>query len=118
MTFEDIAEITYYANSVYRRSIGESERPDWSMLSDTTKAAIVKGVKFIITSEVEVSPPMNHMHWMNHKFNDGWVYGEIEDKDKKTHPCLLPYNTLPPEQRLKDEIYLTIVKQLRYYITS
>jgi hypothetical protein len=56
--------------------------------------------------------PLSHENWMKDKAADGWVYGEAKDSEKKTHPCMVPYNDLPETQQIKDEVvlqaYLTI----------
>ena len=44
------------------------------------------------------------------KIADGWVYGKIKDAELKTHPCCVPYEQLPVEQRAKDYIFRAIVK--------
>lgn len=35
-----------------------------------------------------------HETWAKGRINDGWVYGEERDDEKKTHPCLIPYDSL------------------------
>lgn len=32
----------------------------------------------------------------------GWRYGPRKDNDAKTHPCLVPYAQLPPDEQDKD----------------
>ena len=33
----------------------------------------------------------------------------VKDADKKEHPCLVPYEQLPTEQKVKDAIFRVIV---------
>lgn len=40
--------------------------------------------------------------WVSYKAADGWRYGPFKDPVAKTHPCMVPYDKLPPEQRVKD----------------
>jgi hypothetical protein len=56
------------------------------------------------------NPKESHNNWMNAKIKDGWIYGEAKDIDKKTHPCLIPYEKLPYEEKIKDWISLGIAK--------
>lgn len=35
-----------------------------------------------------------HEIWSQGKLDEGWVYGERLDWDKKTHPLLIPYSEL------------------------
>jgi hypothetical protein len=44
---------------------------------------------------------------------DGWVYGEVKDAEKKTHPCLVPFDQLPLFQQKKDKLFCAIVDALR-----
>jgi hypothetical protein len=39
------------------------------------------------------------------KRSEGWEHGETKDVERKTHPCLVPYDELPPEQKRKDELF-------------
>ncbi len=35
-----------------------------------------------------------HEVWAQGKLDDGWAYGETLDREKKTHPLLIPYDEL------------------------
>lgn len=52
----------------------------------------------------------SHDNWMAEKVADGWVYGEVKDPAAKTHPCIVPFDQLPPEQQFKDRLFATIVR--------
>ena len=43
---------------------------------------------------------------------EGWQYGEVKDPDNLRHPCMLDYDELPEDQRIKDELFLSICKAL------
>jgi hypothetical protein len=57
-------------------------------------------------------PSLSHANWMEHKTAEGWVFGEVKDAEKKTHPCMVPYNDLDETQQVKDlvvvEAYLAM----------
>jgi hypothetical protein len=53
---------------------------------------------------------------MKEKVDLGWVYGEVKDAEKKTHPCILPYDELPLQQRTKDYLFKQVVDSLKMYI--
>ena len=36
-----------------------------------------------------------HDVWAKSRMDEGWTYGPERSDEKKTHPCLVPYNQLP-----------------------
>lgn len=36
-----------------------------------------------------------HEVWAQNRIKEGWAYGENRDNEKKTTPCLVPYEELP-----------------------
>jgi len=40
-----------------------------------------------------------HEVWAEGRISQGWTYGEHRDDDKKTTPCLVPYDELPEEEK-------------------
>jgi len=56
------------------------------------------------TEEIEALARLEHRYWMEEKFSQGWKFGgkEIRDNQKKLHPCLVPWDDLPEEEREKD----------------
>lgn len=45
-----------------------------------------------------------HENWAAGRIKDGWVYGEKRDDEKKTHPCLVPYEELTEVEKDYDRI--------------
>ncbi len=43
-----------------------------------------------------------HEVWAETRIKQGWTYGEQRDDKLKTHPCLVPYEELPEEEREYD----------------
>jgi hypothetical protein len=79
---------------------------DW----ESNKASVCAGVRRVIENPNETQG-QNHIAWMAYKLNEGWVYGPVKDPVAKTHPCLVPFEQLPPVQRAKDLIFLKIVRE-------
>ena len=44
---------------------------------------------------VEVMAKNVHEVWSQSRLSEGWTYGARRDDEKKTHPCLVPYEELP-----------------------
>jgi hypothetical protein len=43
-----------------------------------------------------------HEVWSAGRIKDGWSYGPTRDDEKKTHPCLVPYEELSEEEKEYD----------------
>lgn len=43
-----------------------------------------------------------HEVWAETRIKQGWSYGEQRNDELKTHPCLVPYEELPEEEREYD----------------
>lgn len=43
-----------------------------------------------------------HEVWAETRISQGWTYGEQRNDDLKTHPCLVPYEDLPEEEKEYD----------------
>ena len=52
--------------------------------------------------EIERLARMEHDRWMTAKRQDGWRYGPNKINEAKTHPCLVPFDELPSEEKDKD----------------
>ena len=43
-----------------------------------------------------------HDVWAKGRMEEGWVYGEVKDSEKKTTPLLIPYADLPESEKMYD----------------
>lgn len=43
-----------------------------------------------------------HEVWAETRIQQGWTYGEHRNDELKTHPCLIPYEELPEEEKEYD----------------
>ena len=43
-----------------------------------------------------------HDNWAVGRISEGWTYGETRDNEKKTTPCLVPYEELPDSEKEYD----------------
>lgn len=63
-----------------------------------------------------------HENWAQLRISEGWTYGEKRDSDKKTTPCLVPYEQLPESEKVYDrrtaEQTLKAIVALGYKITK
>lgn len=111
MTIEEIAQVAHNVNKAYCETIGDLTQKYWGDAEDWQKQSAISGVQTLIDNP-NLSPEETHQHWLEYKTAEGWVFGEIKDAEKKTHPCIKPYSELPYEQRLKDVLFKAIVANL------
>ncbi|MFO1531870.1 MAG: RyR domain-containing protein [Kiritimatiellia bacterium] len=46
------------------------------------------------------------------KVRDGWKHGAVKDARARTHPCLVPYDGLPPDEQEKDRSAVRLIPPL------
>lgn len=111
MNNEEIARVAHEVNAAYCRSIGDDSQPAWSDAPEWQKASAVAGVKFHLANP-NAGPSASHESWLAEKEFDGWRYGPVKDPAAKEHPCFVPYDQLPVEQRSKDFLFTAVVHAL------
>ena len=109
---EMIAKVCHEANKAYCETHGDTSQPSWDDAPDWQIESAKNGVDFKLQNP-DVSPRDSHESWMKEKQETGWVYGEVKDPEKKTHPCMVDYAELPEFQRKKDLLFISIVNALR-----
>lgn len=103
-----IAVICHEANRAYCEALGDLSQLPWEQAPEWQQASCLQGVIFHM-EHPEASPSASHDNWLAMKQANGWVYGPVKDEQAKTHPCCVPYDELPVEQRAKDYIFRAIV---------
>lgn len=106
--FIEIAKICHQANKAYCENIGDNSQPNWEDAPQWQRDSAIKGVAYHMQTE-NSSPAQSHESWLKEKREAGWKYGPVKDPEKKEHPCFVPYEELPVEQKLKDYIFKAIV---------
>lgn len=113
MREEMIARIAHETNRAYCQSIGDNSQPLWHNAPEWQKASALDGVKFhleTLRAGKEPRPAASHENWLKQKEAEGWKFGPVKDPAKKEHPCFVPYDDLPIEQRQKDYLFAAVVK--------
>ena len=62
------------------------------------------GVELPEELEVLVEQMSKNVHevWSETRIQQGWTFGELRNDELKTHPCLVPYEELPEEEKEYD----------------
>lgn len=111
MLYEEIARIAHEVNRAYCQSLGDNSQKSWLSAPSWQRSSAINGVEFHLNNP-DADPEQSHINWLKGKEADGWQYGPIKDDVAKTHPCFMPYNQLPQEQRSKDYLFRGIVHAL------
>jgi hypothetical protein len=108
----NIARICHEANRAYCVTINDHSQQPWCKAPEWQKDSARKGVKLHLNELYDGNIPLpskSHESWLAEKLNSGWTYGDTKDETKKTHPCCVPYDNLPNEQKVKDYLFISIV---------
>lgn len=103
-----IAMLCHSINAAYCKSQGDDSILPWDESPEEQKKSIEYGVQLHLENP-ETTPEQSHESWLKQKEADGWVYGEVKDMENKVHPCIRPYDELPPEQKAKDYLFKATV---------
>lgn len=109
---EKAAALCHEVNRAYCRSLGDDSQPDWAAAPQWQKDSALEGVRNRLNNP-HAHPRASHESWLEQKRKDGWSYGAVKDPAKKEHPCFVPYEELPSEQRAKDWLFCSVVETLR-----
>jgi hypothetical protein len=111
LSVEEIARVCHQVNKAYCAAIGDHSQPDWDAAPDWQRRSAIAGVKFHLENP-RSNAAASHESWLEEKRRDGWKYGPVKDPEKKEHPCFVPYEALPTEQKAKDYLFLAVVRAL------
>ncbi|HKS27421.1 MAG TPA: RyR domain-containing protein [Pyrinomonadaceae bacterium] len=110
-SLEQVARIAHEANAALCRSIGDDSQGPWEEAPDWQRESSISAVRFILDNP-DAGPGASHERWMREKLDAGWRHGPVKDAGARTHPCLVPFEELPPEQQAKDYLLRAVVLSL------
>ena len=105
-----VARECFEKNGEVCRSLGDHSGSNWQHTAPSHIRSIFAGVQKAFDG---ATPEELHESWLQQKVTDGWTLGDVKDADAKTHPCMVPYDDLPDEQKEKDVIFLAVVESHR-----
>jgi hypothetical protein len=115
VTVHDIAKVCHEVNRAYCEALGDVTQPAWEQAPDWQRASAVAGVAAHLLDS-SLTPRESHELWMAEKQRTGWRYGPVKDANANTHPCMVPFDDLPPEQRVKDYLFRAVVRALARHV--
>lgn len=108
---ERTARVCHEVNRAYCQAIGDNSQPAWADAPDWQKQSAMTGVNFTVANP-DAPPSASHESWLAEKSRDGWKFGPVKNPETKEHPCFVPYEELPIEQRAKDYLFQAVVRAL------
>lgn len=108
---EACAHAAHETNRAYCRSLGDNTQQPWDSAPEWQKASAKDGVLSVFMDR-GITAEQSHENWARHKLADGWKYGLVKDAEKREHPCLVSFGELPPEQQVKDKLFIAVVKSM------
>ncbi|SRR6266496_258352 len=109
LTIDEISRICHEANRAYCIVNDDSVLPSWDELTEDYRKSTRIGVQGVLHGN---TPEKSHESWMKERVNQGWKFGEKLDRESKIHPNLIPYEQLPENQKVKNKLFISIVKIL------
>ncbi len=106
---EVCAAAAHEANRLYSESLGDHSLFHWEDAPNWQKESVLNGVDGVMNGN---APEQSHEGWLKEKNEAGWAYGPVKDPEKKEHPCFVPYSDLPEAQKLKDTIFILVVRAM------
>ena len=88
----------------------------WEQREELFKEQFRKVIERQCGNQRSNSPEELHENWMQAYFAMGWVYGPEYNREKKTHPDLIPYAELTQLERDKDAVFIALCEIARQWI--
>lgn len=107
-----LAAICHEVNRAYCRALGDESQLSWRLAPEWQKESAIKGVNAHLRDET-LTGRGSHALWCKEKVDTGWKYGPVKDPEKKEHPCLVDYEELPFEQKVKDYLFKAVIEGAR-----
>jgi hypothetical protein len=111
MTPLQIARVAHEINRAYCAAIGDNSQPAWEDAPDWQQRSAANGVQLHLDNP-DTTPEQSHEAWLEQKVAEGWKFGPVKNPEAKEHPCMVPYEQLPVEQRVKDHLFAAVVRSL------
>ena len=107
-----IAQVTHEVMRAWQKANGQAPAPPWSRAPKWMKESSVASVSWRLDNP-NAPTSAQHDQWIAQKKTDGWRFGKMKDANKKTHPMMIPYRSLPLFERRKDALVNAVVDALR-----
>ena len=110
---EKIAAVAHGAIREYCRETGYEIPPKWKSVANRDRRfGYITAVNFLLANP-DATIRDYHEEWLKVKTAKGWKHGPMMDFDKKEHPWMVPYDQLPDECKIKDALFISVVRAFK-----
>jgi hypothetical protein len=110
-----LSKMVHESNKALCEELGDKSQKPWNEAPGYNHMSAMAGIQAVLDNP-EITPSQIHDVWMIQKQADGWVHGKTKDRDKKTHPSIVPYEQLSSTEQYKDYLVIYIVKSYLDYL--
>lgn len=107
----EAARVAHNVNNALRLHFTEPSNPDWDELDEECKYRALRGVAKVAENP-DISPKECHDLWIEEMSAAGYRAGPNIDPVRKEHPAMVPYSQLPEPQKLKTQLFISIVNSI------
>ncbi len=114
MKARDIARIFHSGLLEYTHSIEECYLLPWEQTDESIKE---QGTYFVNLHMLNpnITIEIHHNLWYARKIQHGWSWGTVYSLRDKKNPLLVPFESLPKNQQIKADIFVSTVRLYRGY---
>lgn len=110
-TLADIASVCHAATRALAETFGDFTHKPWNEAESWVRTSAMAGVEFL-RDNPNLSPEDQHKMWCEFRLREGWRWGPVKSVKDKTHPSLVPFETLPIEERAKDVVFQLVARSM------
>lgn len=108
----EIAKVCHEVNRAYCKATGdEFGHISWEASPDQQRDSAIAGVR-LHRENPNTTPEQSHDAWFRLKKEEGWTYGPFKISAEKIHPCMVEYEKLSADQRVKGVLFKAVCRAL------
>lgn len=88
----------------------------WDEREESFKRQFLQVIERQCGEQRSKSPEELHGSWVQAYFEMGWAYGDVYNREEKTHPDLVPYADLNQLEQDKDAVFIALCEIARQWI--